>query len=75
MKQARIFGENEADPIMVPNLDDSREQEKLRGESSDQCENNKAQRKFELIEKRLKAMEGSDVYSAHRLTCICTAGR
>ena len=36
------YGANEADPIMVPNLDDPREQEKLRGESSDQCENNEA---------------------------------
>ena len=62
MKQARIFGENEADPIMVPNLDDSKEQEKLRGESSDQCKNNEAQWKLELIEERLKAMEGFDVY-------------
>ena len=53
---------NEADPIMVPNLDDPREQEKLRGEASDQCENNEAQRKLELLEKRLKAVEGSDVY-------------
>ena len=53
---------NEVDPIMVPNLDDPREQEKLRGEASDQCENNEAQRKFELIEERLKAVEGSDVY-------------
>ena len=55
-------GANEADPIMVSNLDDPREQEKLRGESSDQCENNEAQRKLELIEERLKAMEGFDVY-------------
>ena len=47
---------------MVPNLDDSKEQEKLRGESSDQCKNNEAQWKLELIEERLKAMEGSDVY-------------
>ena len=31
-------------------------------ESSKQSENNKAQRKLELIEERLQAMEGSDVY-------------
>ena len=41
---------------MIPNLDDPKEHEKLRGESSDQCENNEAQRKLELIEERLKAM-------------------
>ena len=44
-KGGQNSGTNEADPIMVPNLDDPREQEKLRGESSDQCENNEAQRK------------------------------
>ena len=55
-------GANEADPIMVSNLDDPKEQEKLMRESSEQSENNEAQRKLELIEKHLKAMEGSDVY-------------
>ena len=43
-------------------LDDLKEQEKIWKESSKQSENNEAQRKLELIEKRLKAMEGSNVY-------------
>ena len=47
---------------MVPNFDDPKEQEKLKRESSKQFENNEAQRKLELIEERLKVMEGSDVY-------------
>ena len=51
-----------AEPITVPDLDDPKEQEKLRRESSEQSENNEAQRKLKLIEERLKAMEGSDVY-------------
>ena len=51
-----------AEPIIVSDLDDSKEQEKLRRESSKQSENNEAQRKLELIEERLKAVEGSDVY-------------
>ena len=55
-------GENTADPITIPDLDDPKEQEKIRKESSKQSENNEAQRKLELIEERLKAMEGSDVY-------------
>ena len=55
-------GQNMAEPITVPDLDDPKEQEKLRRESSEQSESNKAQRKFELIEERLKAIEGSDVY-------------
>ena len=54
--------QNMAEPITVPDLDDPREQEKLRKESSEQSENNEAQRKLELIEERLKAMEGFDVY-------------
>ena len=51
-----------AEPITVSDLDNPKEQEKLRRESSEQSENNEAQRKLELIEERLKAMEGSDVY-------------
>ena len=51
-----------AEPITVPDLDDPKEQEKLRKESSKQSKNNEAQQKLELIEERLKAMEGSDVY-------------
>ena len=51
-------GENTADPITIPDLDDPKEQEKIRKESSKQSENNEAQRKLELIEERLKAMEG-----------------
>ena len=55
-------GANTVDPITILNLDDPKEQEKIRKESSEQSENNEAQRKLELIEERLKAVEGSDVY-------------
>ena len=41
-----------AEPIIVPDLDDQKEQEKLRRESSEQFENNEAQRKLELLEER-----------------------
>ena len=51
-----------ADPIAVPDLDDPKEQEKMRKESSEQSENNEAQRKLELIEERLRMLEGSDAY-------------
>ena len=54
--------ENTADPIIISDLDDPKEQEKIRKESSKQFENNEAQQKLELIEERLKAMEWSDVY-------------
>ena len=49
-------GENTADPITIPDLDNPKEQEKIRKESSKQSENNEAQRKLELIEERLKGL-------------------
>ena len=54
---------NMADPIAVPDLDNPKEQEKLRKESSEQSESNETQRKLELIEERLRMVEGSDAYS------------
>ena len=54
--------ENIVDPITIPDLDDPKEQKKIRKESLEQSENNEAQWKLELIEECLKAMEGSDVY-------------
>ena len=53
---------NMANPIAVPDLDDLKEQEKIRKESSEQLESNEAQRKLELIEKRLRMVEGLDAY-------------
>ena len=55
-------GANTADPITIPDLDDPKEQDKIRKELLEQSKSNDAQRKLELIEERLKAMEGSDVY-------------
>ena len=55
-------GANTTDPITISDLDDPKEQVKIRKKSLEQSENNKAQRKLELIEERLKAMEGSNVY-------------
>ena len=52
-----------ADPIAVPNLDDPKEQKKIRKELLEQSESNEAQRKLELIEECLRIVEGSDAYS------------
>ena len=52
-----------ADLIVVPNLDDSKEQEKIRKESLEQSESNEAQRKLELIKERLRMVERLDAYS------------
>ena len=51
------------DPIVVPNLDDPKEQEKIRKESLEQSKINEAQQKLELIEERLRMVEGSDAYN------------
>ena len=50
------------DPITFSDLDDPKEQKKIRKKSLEQSKNNEAQQKLELIEECLKAMEGSDVY-------------
>ena len=52
-----------ADPIAVSDLNDPKEQEKIRKESLEQSESNEAQRKLELIEEHLRMVEGSDAYS------------
>ena len=54
---------NMADPIAIPNLDDPKKQEKIRKESTEQSKHNEAQQKLQLIEERLKIIEGSNVYS------------
>ena len=52
-----------ANLITVSDLDDPKEQEKIRKESLEQSESNEAQRKLELIEERLRMVEGLDAYS------------
>ena len=66
-KQTNEVGQNSevdtADPITVPDLDDPKEQEKIRKESLEQSESNEAQRKLELIEECLRMVERSGAYS------------
>ena len=50
-------------PIAIPDLDDPKEQEKIKKESLEQSKSNEAQRKLELIEERLRMVEGLDAYS------------
>ena len=61
-KVGQNYEANTVDPITIPDLDDPKEQEKIRKESLEQSKSNEAQRKLELIEERLKAVEGFDVY-------------
>ena len=53
---------NTADPIIISDLNDPKEQGKIRKKSLEQSESNGAQRKLKLIEERLKALEGYNVY-------------
>ena len=52
-----------ADLIVVSDLDDRKEQKKIRNELLKQSKSNEAQRKLELIEEHLRMVEGSDAYS------------
>ena len=64
---------NATNPIEIPNLDDPVVREKIRRESMEQSESNEAQWKLEVIEERLKAIEGSDVYGlvdAHKMSLV-----
>ena len=66
-------GVNMIDPLAVPDLDDPKEQEKLATDTHKPA-NNEALLKFELIEKRLRVMEGRDIHdmvNANRLTSSC----
>ena len=56
-------GANVVEPIVIPDLDDPKERERIRNESVEQSENTDAQRKLELIKERLKVTKGLDVYS------------
>ena len=48
---------------MISDLDDPKEQEKIRKESLEQFESNEAQQKLELIEECLRMVKGSDAYN------------
>ena len=61
MKWDRTQGHT-TNPITISNLNDPKEQEKIRKESLEQSESNEVQRKLELIEEGLRMVEGSNAY-------------
>ncbi|WRX29161.1 Retrotransposon gag domain - like 10 [Theobroma cacao] len=65
------FGINPAKPIHVPDLDDPKEQEKLRKDSSQTGENEKDQKKYDLLEERLRAIERVDRFGTMDATELC----
>lgn len=52
-------GASPVDPIIVPNLDDPKEQEKWRKEAPEDVE---SRHKYDLLEERLRAVEGMDIF-------------
>ena len=63
---------NVADPLVVLDLDDSKKQEKLATDAYEQADN-EALLKFELIEERLRVMEGGDMHDmvdANRMSLV-----
>ncbi|XP_017985253.1 PREDICTED: uncharacterized protein LOC108663874, partial [Theobroma cacao] len=52
-------------------LDDPKEQEKLRKDSSQTGENEKDQKKYDLLEERLRAIEGVDRFGTMDATELC----
>ena len=50
------------DLLTVPDLDDPNEREKLMMKDTIEQADNEAQLKFDLIEERLRAMKGEDIY-------------
>ncbi|XP_017973959.1 PREDICTED: uncharacterized protein LOC108661439 [Theobroma cacao] len=65
------YGINPAEPIHVPDLDDLKEQEKLRKDSSQTGENGKDKKKYDLLEERLRAIEGVDRFGTMNATELC----
>ena len=55
-------GANMMDMLTVPYLDDPNKQEKLMMKDNLKQADNEAQLKFDMIEERLRAMEGEDIY-------------
>ncbi|XP_017972276.1 PREDICTED: uncharacterized protein LOC108661075 [Theobroma cacao] len=64
-------GINPAEPINVPDLDDPKEQEKLRKDSSQTGENEKDQKKYDLLEERLRVIEEVDRFGTMDATELC----
>ena len=54
---APVLGASPMDPMIVPDLDDPHEQEKLRSCGIVTTENTEVQQKYNLLEKRIRAIE------------------
>ena len=53
-----VSGANPVDPMIMPNLDDPQEQEKLKSSDPVTAEDTEVQKKYNLLEERIRAIEG-----------------
>ena len=61
---APVSGASPVDPMIVPDLDDPHEQEKLKSSGLVTAENTEAQQKYNLLEERMRAIEGVKILGA-----------
>ncbi|EOY01013.1 Uncharacterized protein TCM_010930 [Theobroma cacao] len=70
-QQRPIGGASPSDPISVPDLDDPKEQEKLKCGSVESKDNPDTHKKFDLFEERLRMVEGMGMYCSMDAIELC----
>ncbi|EOY03805.1 Uncharacterized protein TCM_018989 [Theobroma cacao] len=70
-QQRPIGGASPSDPISVPDLDDPKEQEKLKYGSVESKDNPDTHQKFDLFEERLRMVEGMGMYCSMDAIELC----
>ncbi|WRX24760.1 Retrotransposon gag domain - like 10 [Theobroma cacao] len=70
-QQRPIGGTSLSDPISVPDLDDPKEQEKLKCGSVESKDNLDTHQKFDLLEERLRMIEGMRMYCSMDAIELC----
>ncbi|EOY20527.1 Gag-pro-like protein [Theobroma cacao] len=70
-QQRPIGGASPSDPIFVPDLDDPKEQEKLKCGSVESKDNPDTHKKFDLFEERLRMVEGMGMYCSMDAIELC----
>ncbi|EOY31579.1 Uncharacterized protein TCM_038513 [Theobroma cacao] len=70
-QQRPIGGASPSDPIFVPDLDDPKEQEKLKCGSFESKDNPDTHKKFDLFEERLRMVEGMGMYCSMDAIELC----
>ncbi|XP_022736187.1 uncharacterized protein LOC111289419 [Durio zibethinus] len=66
-----IMMEKPSEPILVPDLDDPKEREKLGIQTPEKVEDTSAREKMKLLEERLRAVEGMNFYGSTDAADLC----